>query len=365
MLGWAGNTIAGRLSTGEISPMVIVFLRWSVVAIFLILLKPSTIINSISRFKGKFLWLFLMGGLGYTGFNSLFYIAAHQTTAINLGIIQGVMPAMILVGSVMFFKENTNLIQVGGLLLTFLGVLILVSKGNLEVLLLLSLNYGDLIMFLSCFLYAGFTLGLKYKPSVDPFALMFFFSITALISSFVLLFLESHLNLVKWPSGLSDYIIILYIAFIPSLLSQLLFIRGVGCIGYPGSAEVVNMQPPDNLLKQGITHLPTVGDGRQSGTSESPSILNASPESVVGGGLAFLQTGDLVTLDLNNCSLNAEVPLTEWEERKKDWLPPTIENQTPWQEIYRKNVGQLADGGCLELATAYQRIVKHIPRDNH
>ena len=145
----------------------------------------------------------------------------------------------------------------------------------------------------------------------------------------------------------------------------ILFIRGVGCIGYPGSAEVVNMQPPDNLLKQGITHLPTVGDGRQSGTSESPSILNASPESVVGGGLAFLQTGDLVTLDLNNCTLNAEVPLTEWEERKKDWLPPTIENQTPWQEIYRKNVGQLADGGCLELATAYQRIVQHIPRDNH
>ena len=145
----------------------------------------------------------------------------------------------------------------------------------------------------------------------------------------------------------------------------ILFIRGVGCIGYPGSAEVVNMQPPDNLLKQGITHLPTVGDGRQSGTSESPSILNASPESVVGGGLAFLQSGDLVTLDLNNCTLNAEVPLIDWEERKKDWVPPKIENQTPWQEIYRKNVGQLADGGCLELATAYQRIVKDIPRDNH
>ena len=243
MLGWAGNTIAGRLSTGEISPMVIVFLRWSVVAIFLILLKPSTIRNSIPRFKGKFLWLFLMGGLGYTGFNSLFYIAAHQTTAINLGIIQGVMPAMILVGSVMFFKENTNLIQVGGLLLTFLGVLILVSKGNLEVLLLLSLNYGDLIMFLSCFLYAGFTLGLKYKPSVDPFALMFFFSITALISSIVLLFLEMQYNLVRWPSGLSDYIIILYIAFIPSLLSQLLFIRGVELIGAGKAGLFINLIP--------------------------------------------------------------------------------------------------------------------------
>ena len=248
MLGWAGNTIAGRLSTGEISPMVIVFLRWSIVAIFLLLLKPSTIINSIPKFKGKFLWLFLMGGLGYTGFNSLFYIAAHQTTAINLGIIQGVMPAIILVGSVMFFKENTNLIQVGGLFLTFLGVLILVSKGNLEVLLLLSLNYGDLVMFLSCFLYAGFTLGLKYKPSVDPFALMFFFSITALFSSIVLLFIESYFNLVKWPSGLSDYIIILYIAFIPSLLSQLLFIRGVELIGAGKAGLFINLIPVFSAL---------------------------------------------------------------------------------------------------------------------
>ncbi len=145
----------------------------------------------------------------------------------------------------------------------------------------------------------------------------------------------------------------------------ILFIRGVGCIGYPGSAEVVNMQPPDKLLKKGISHLPTVGDGRQSGTSESPSILNASPESVVGGGLAFLKTGDPVTLDLNNCTLNAEIPAAEWEARKQAWTAPEIKNHTPWQEIYRKNVGQLADGGCLELATAYKKIAKIIPRDNH
>ena len=145
----------------------------------------------------------------------------------------------------------------------------------------------------------------------------------------------------------------------------ILFIRGVGCIGYPGSAEVVNMQPPDKLLKEGISHLPTVGDGRQSGTSESPSILNASPESVVGGGLAFLKTGDPVTLDLNNCTLNAEIPAAEWEARKQAWTAPEIKNHTPWQEIYRKNVGQLADGGCLELATAYKKIAKIIPRDNH
>ena len=145
----------------------------------------------------------------------------------------------------------------------------------------------------------------------------------------------------------------------------ILFIRNVGCVGYPGSAEVVNMQPPDALIKEGINHLPTVGDGRQSGTSESPSILNASPESVVGGGLAYLQTGDMVRLDLNASTMNALVEDDEWNRRKTDWKAPDIVNQTPWQEIYRTHVGQLSDGGCLELATAYQKVAKNLPRDNH
>lgn len=147
--------------------------------------------------------------------------------------------------------------------------------------------------------------------------------------------------------------------------NAILFIRGVGCVGYPGSAEVVNMLPPDDLVRQGIHHLPTVGDGRQSGTSESPSILNASPESVVGGGLAFLRTGDPVLLDLNERTLNALVPDDEWAERAANWSPPELVHQTPWQELYRKHVGQLADGGCLELATAYRDIAKVLPRDNH
>ncbi|OAN78011.1 dihydroxy-acid dehydratase [Jannaschia sp. EhC01] len=146
---------------------------------------------------------------------------------------------------------------------------------------------------------------------------------------------------------------------------SILFIRGVGCVGYPGSAEVVNMQPPDALIRDGIKHLPTVGDGRQSGTSESPSILNASPEAVVGGGLAYLKTGDRVKLDLNEGTLNALVPEAEWEARKAAWTAPELHHQTPWQEMYRRHVGQLADGGCLELATAYQRIAKDLPRDNH
>ena len=145
----------------------------------------------------------------------------------------------------------------------------------------------------------------------------------------------------------------------------IMFIRGVGAVGYPGSAEVVNMQPPDHIIRQGISHLPTVGDGRQSGTSESPSILNASPESVVGGGLAYLKTGDRVRLDFNSSTLHALVDDAEWQARIDAWIPPELHHQTPWQEIYRTHVGQLADGGCLELATAYQKIGRDLPRDNH
>ena len=145
----------------------------------------------------------------------------------------------------------------------------------------------------------------------------------------------------------------------------ILFIRGVGPVGYPGSAEVVNMQPPDELLKAGINHLPTVGDGRQSGTSETPSILNASPEAAVGGGLAFLKTGDRVRLDIVNRTLDALVLETEWQARREAWTPDIPQHQTPWQELYRTHVGQLSEGGCLEFATAYQKVGQSLPRDNH
>ncbi|MFC2969556.1 IlvD/Edd family dehydratase [Acidimangrovimonas pyrenivorans] len=145
----------------------------------------------------------------------------------------------------------------------------------------------------------------------------------------------------------------------------MLFIRNVGCVGYPGSAEVVNMQPPDALIRAGIAHLPTAGDGRQSGTSESPSILNASPEAVVGGGLALLRTGDRVRLDLDSRRLDALVDAAEWQARRAAWTAPELPSQTPWEELYRRHVGQLAQGGCLELATAYQRIARSLPRDNH
>jgi xylonate dehydratase len=152
--------------------------------------------------------------------------------------------------------------------------------------------------------------------------------------------------------------------------STMLFIRGVGPIGYPGSAEVVNMQPPAALIKQGITSLPCIGDGRQSGTSASPSIVNASPEAAAGGGLALLRTGDRVRIDLNMGVANVLISEAELAQRRADLenrggykYPPS---QTPWQEIQREMVDQLGEGMVLKPAVKYHCVAQRsVPRDNH
>jgi xylonate dehydratase len=145
----------------------------------------------------------------------------------------------------------------------------------------------------------------------------------------------------------------------------ILVIRGSGPVGWPGSAEVVNMQPPDALLKRGITSLPTIGDGRQSGTSDSPSILNASPESAVGGGLAWLRTGDTIRVDLEAGRCDALVSEEEIRRRKGEPPPPVPESATPWQELFRATVGQLDSGSVMEMALKYRGVCKKTPRHNH
>lgn len=145
----------------------------------------------------------------------------------------------------------------------------------------------------------------------------------------------------------------------------ILVIRGAGVIGWPGSAEVTNMQPPAALLQRGIQSLPTIGDGRQSGTSDSPSILNASPESAVGGGLAWLRTGDMIRIDLNHGRCDMLVDDAEIARRKGEGIPPVPASQTPWEEIYREKVGQLGEGGVLDLALKYRRTSETTPRHNH
>ncbi|HEX8167231.1 MAG TPA: IlvD/Edd family dehydratase [Beijerinckiaceae bacterium] len=150
----------------------------------------------------------------------------------------------------------------------------------------------------------------------------------------------------------------------------ILIMRGAGPIGYPGAAEVVNMQPPGALIKRGVLSLPCIGDGRQSGTSGTPSILNASPEAAAGGGLALLQSGDRIRIDLNKRSADILVPADELERRRRDlearggFAYPA--SQTPWQEIQRSMVDQLSEGMVLKPAVKYQKVAQaSVPRDNH
>ncbi|EDY17616.1 Dihydroxy-acid dehydratase [Chthoniobacter flavus Ellin428] len=145
----------------------------------------------------------------------------------------------------------------------------------------------------------------------------------------------------------------------------MLVVRGCGVIGFPASGEVVNMQPPDALLRAGITELPTLGDGRQSGTSASPSILNASPESAAGGGLSRLRTGDRVRVDLRARRVDAIVSEEEWQRRALDVPPAPPATATPWQQLYRAHVGQLDTGGCFDFACAYRGVCHTVPRHNH
>ena len=149
--------------------------------------------------------------------------------------------------------------------------------------------------------------------------------------------------------------------------NSILIIRGCGPVGYPGSAEVVNMQPPNNLLKKGINALPTLGDGRQSGTSESPSILHVSPESAIGGDIGIVKTGDKLCIDLNKRRVDLLISKKEFQNRRKKRKIKKLINQTPWQEISRNHVGQLEDGACIQSREIYLDISekKGIPRNSH
>lgn len=147
----------------------------------------------------------------------------------------------------------------------------------------------------------------------------------------------------------------------------ILVIRGAGTVGYPGSAEVVNMDPPSKLMQQGVSSLPCLGDGRQSGTSASPSILNMSPEAAVGGGIALLRTNDKLLINLNDRSINLLIDDEEMTKRREEWTPNIPASQTPWQELYRQLVGQLSTGGCLEPATLHLKVISkdNPPRHSH
>ena len=241
-LGWGSNTIASRLAVGEVSPMLLIFFRWGIVVAILLSLYWRQMIDEWPVIRPRLKWLLIMGGCGLSLFNAFFYIAAHSTTAVNLGIIQSTMPGMILLGSFMYFGDRINRLQFSGLLLTLLGVIVIVTQGSLEQLMQLTFNHGDLLMIFACSFYAMYTVGLKSRPKISGMVMLAYFSVAAFLMTIPLMVFESLIYGTLIP-GVKGFAIVFYIAIVPSFLSQIFFMRGVDLIG-PGSAGLyANLVP--------------------------------------------------------------------------------------------------------------------------
>ena len=241
-LGWGSNTIASRLAVGEVSPMLLIFFRWGIVVVILISLYWRQMIDEWPVIRPRLKWLLIMGGCGLSLFNAFFYIAAHSTTAVNLGIIQSTMPGMILLGSFMYFGDRINRLQFSGLLLTLLGVIVIVTRGSLQQLMQLTFNHGDLLMIFACSFYAMYTVGLKSRPKISGMVMLAYFSVAAFLMTIPLMIFESLIYGTLMP-GVKGFAIVFYIAIVPSFLSQIFFMRGVDLIG-PGSAGLyANLVP--------------------------------------------------------------------------------------------------------------------------
>ena len=241
-LFWAFNTIAGRAAVGEVSPLLVVSIRWFFVSILLTFLCRKELFETWKVLKYRLKWLVIMGLFGFTSFNSFYYIAAHDTIAINLGLVQGTMPAFIIIISRMWLKEKINIPQLLGVIITFVAVLLVVSSGNLYALMKLQLNKGDIVMIFACTLYAVYAVGLRKKPNIGALVLLTFFSYVAFIGSLPGLFYETFTSNLVLP-GIKGIIILSIIIIFPSFLAQIFFMKGVEKIGPARSGLYTNLVP--------------------------------------------------------------------------------------------------------------------------
>src|SRR5919199_4680988 len=241
-LMWSGNAVASRMAVDQISPMALTFLRWVAVAGALAVLVRRQISASWPALGPRWKSVLWMGALGFTGFNALFYAAGHHTTAINIAIFQGSIPVLVLLGALVFHRIPFGPMQGLGVALTLLGVALVATRGELATLRTLSFNVGDVWMLIACLLYAAYTLGLRNRPPVPSLAFFTVMTGVAAATSLPLFIAEILRGESRWPTpeGLA---ILPYVAFFPSLLAQLFYMRGVELIG-PGRAGLfVNLVP--------------------------------------------------------------------------------------------------------------------------
>ncbi|KAA2236687.1 DMT family transporter [Salinarimonas soli] len=241
-LMWGGNAVAGRLAVGEVSPMALTALRWLIAVAVLAVVARRDLVEAWPVLRPRWASLALFGTMGFTAFNALFYVAAHHTAAVNLGIIQGAIPVVVLLGALVAFRTPIRGVQVLGVMLTLVGVAVVAARGDPRVLATLAVNAGDLYMLLASVLYALYTLALRNRPPVSGLALFAAMALAACLSSLPLVAYEAWSGAFHWPTP-KGWLILVYIGLFPSLLSQILFIRGVELIG-PGRAGLfVNLVP--------------------------------------------------------------------------------------------------------------------------
>ncbi len=239
---WGLNAIFGRLAVDQIAPMQLVMFRWLGVVLLMLLFSRNNLLRDWPVLRRHLPFLFLMGALGFTTFNALFYVASHYTTAINIGILQGSIPVFVLLGSLLLLRHRIGPIQAIGVGLTLGGVVIIASGGKPGELLDLEVNRGDALMLLACFFYAAYSVGLSRRPNVSALGLFTVMAIAAWLVSLPLIAVETWQQGWQAPTQ-TGWIIALLVTLLPSLLAQVFFINGVALIG-PGRAGVfVNLVP--------------------------------------------------------------------------------------------------------------------------
>lgn len=241
-LMWSANGMASRLAVGEISPMAIVSLRWLMAAAILILFAHRQIRADWQILKNHPVLMIFGGAIGFTGFNSLFYIAAHTTSAVNMTLLQGAIPIFVFLGAALIYRLTVSPLQWIGVGLTILGVMVVAAKGSFETLMHLTFNIGDIWLILACLLYAIYALRLRNRPKVSGIGFFSVMAIIAFIASLPLLGIEAKVGALQWPT-MKGWIILTFIALFPSLLAQLTFLRAVDLIGPSRASIFTNLVP--------------------------------------------------------------------------------------------------------------------------
>ena len=239
---WGSNAVAARLAVGQVSPMMLTTARWSIACVALWVVARRQVAAYVPVLRPRWRYLLLMGTGGFTAFNALFYAAAHHTSAVNLALIQGVIPVLVLLGGVLFLRLRVTPLQMLGVAVTLAGVAVVAARGQWQALAALDFNVGDVAIMLASLLYAGYTLGLRSRPAVPP--LVFFAAVAAVAAlvSLPLLAWEVWAGRFFWPTPLG-WLLLLYVGLMPSFVSQIMFIRGVELIGPARASVFLNLNP--------------------------------------------------------------------------------------------------------------------------